>query len=183
MNKAGHGTVQNAGGENSANYSLLVVRFDDVNFTGLYSPLCFKRDTFLDMKPINNGSLYKNSDSSSKYYNVLGYGLRMKTFMGVRMLSHRNIAAIVNIDAEEATPLTRQMVEKALLSARVGEAGKSMILCHPRVKLILEDVGKIQHIQTEYGQKAADFRLETWDGVNIVTSYNFMDGTEADISV
>ena len=183
MNKAGHGTVQNAGGENSANYSLLVVRFDDVNFTVLYSPLCFKRDTFLDMKPINNGSLYKNSDSSSKYYNVLGYGLRMKTFMGVRMLSHRNIAAIVNIDAEEATPLTRQMVEKALLSARVGEAGKSMILCHPRVKLILEDVGKIQHIQTEYGQKAADFRLETWDGVNIVTSYNFMDGTEADISV
>lgn len=183
MNKAGHATVQDAGGTANINYSILVVRFDDVNFTGLFSPLMFKRDTFLDMKAINNGALYENPDTTSKFYKSLGYGMRMKTYMGVRMLSHRNVGAIVNIDVTTAAPLTKMMVNKALLSARSGEAGKTMIMCHPTVKLYLEDIGKIQSIQTSYGEKAADFQLETWNGVPIVTSYNFMDGTEINISV
>ena len=183
MNQQSAGTVQNAGGSANHNYSLLVLRFDDVNMTGLFSPLAFKRDTFLDMKALNNGALYTNPDQNSKFYNVNGYGLRMKTFLGVRMLSERNIAAIVNIDVTTAAPLTKMMVNKALLSARSGEAGKTVILCHPTVKLFLEDIGKIQTIQTSYSERAADFTLETWNGVPIITSYNFMDGTETNISV
>ena len=183
MNKAGYNTVQNAGGSANANYSILVVRFDDVNFTGLFSPLMFKRDTFLDMKAINNGALYANSDPDSKYHKVLGYGMRMKTYMGVRMLSHRNIGAIVNIDVTTATPLTKMMMNKALLSARSGEAGKTIIMCHPTAKLYLEDIGKIQSIQTSYSERAADFTLETWNGIPIIPSYNFMDGTETNISL
>ena len=181
---AGHtDCVQNAGGSGNTNYSLVVVRFDNTNMTGLYSPLCFKRDTFLDMSPINGGNLYENGDSSSKYYKVLGYGLRMKTYMGVRMLSYRNISAIVNIKLSAATPLTKAMVEKALLGARVGEAGKAMILCHPKVKLCLADIGKVQYMQSSYPEKGVDFRIDTWDGVPIVTSYNFVDGAETDISL
>jgi len=181
---AGHtDCVQGAGGTGNTNYSLIVVRFDNTNMAGLYSPLCFKRDTFLDMSPINGGNLYENGDSSSKYYKVLGYGLRMKTYMGVRMLSYRNIAAIVNIKLTASTPLTKMMVEKALLAARVGEAGKAMILCHPKVKLYLADIGKVQYMQSTYSEKGVDFRVDTWDGVPIVTSYNFVDGAETDITL
>jgi len=180
---AGNGNAQDAGGSGNANYSILVVRFDDTNMTGLFSPLAFKRDTFLDIAPINNGALYVNSDTTHKFYNVLGYGLRMKAYVGVRMLSPRNIGGIVNIDITAATPFTKMMVNKALLAARSGEAGRTMIMCHPTVKLYLEDIGKIQTIQTEYGQHAADFTLETWNGIPIVTSYNFMDGTETNISL
>ena len=183
MNKAGNKNAQNAGGSANQNYSLIVARFDDVNMAGLYSPLAFSGKTFLDMKPINGGALYKQSDPNHKFFNVLGYGLRMKTYLGVRMLSHRNIGAIVNIDPTTATPLTRKMVEKALLSARTGEAGKAMIMCHPQIGLLLQDIGKVQQLSTEYTQKAADFRLESWNGVPLVTSYNFMDGTETNISV
>lgn len=183
MNKAGHGNVQNAGGSANKNYSLLIVRFDDVNFTGLFSPLAFKRDTFLEIKALNDGALYTNPDQNSKYYNVNGYAIRMKTFVGVRMLSHRNIAALVNIDVTAAAPFTKMMVNKALLAARSGEAGKTVILCHPMVKLYLEDIGKIQTIQTMYSERAADFTLETWNGIPIITSYNFMQGTETNISL
>lgn len=175
--------VQSAGGTGNNNYSLMVLRFDDTNMAGLYSPLCFKRDTFLDMAPINGGNLYENPDQNSKYYKVLGYGMRMKTYLGVRMLSYRNIGAIVNINLGAATPLTKMMVEKALLSARVGEAGKAMIVCHPKVKLYLSDIGKVQYVQSSYSEKAPDFRIDTWDGVPIVTSYNFMDGAEAAITL
>ena len=183
MNKAGHNNVQDAGGSANKNYTMLVVRFDELNMTGLYSPLAFKRDTFLDMKALNNGALYTNPDPNDKYYRVNGYGMQMKTFVGVRMLSWRNIGAIVNIDVTTATPMTVMMVNKALLAARSGEAGKTMIMCHPAVKLILEDIGKIQYMQTQYGQSGANFMLETWNGIPLVTSYNFMDGTEANISL
>lgn len=182
-NKITPGIVQNAGGAANKNYSLLVVRFDDVNLSGLYSPLAFKKDTFLDMQAINGGNLYANPDSTSDYYNALGYGIRMLTFVGVRMLSPRNVSGIVNIDADAATPLTKKMIQTALLKARIGTAGKAMIICHPTVKLLLEDIGKIQQIETSYSDKNANFRLETWDGVPIVASYNFMDATETNISL
>jgi hypothetical protein len=183
MNKAGHRTAQNAGGSANKNYCILVVRFDDVNFSGLYSPLMFKRDTFLDIEPINGGKMYINPDPASPWFKVLGYGLRMKSWLGVRMLSHRNIGSIVNVDLDTATPLTVMMMNKALLSARSGEAGRTFIFCHPMVKLYLDNIGKIQFMGTEYGDSKADFQLEAWNGVPIVTSYNFVEGAETNISV
>lgn len=183
MHKAGHGNVQDAGGGNNQNYSILVVRFDNLNMTGLFSPLAFKRDTFLDVKPINNGALYTQPDPNQPFYLVNGYGLRMKAFLGIRMLSHRNIGAIVNIDISAANPLTKMMMNKALLSARYGEAGKTFIFCHPTVKLYLEEIGKIESLQTAYSERAADFRLDTWNGIPIITSYNFADGSETNISL
>ncbi len=151
--------------------------------SGLYSPLCFKRDTFLDMQAINGGTLYENPDTNSKYYKVLGYGMRMKTYMGVRMQSYRNIGAIVNINLAAPTPLTRMMVEKALLSARTGEAGKTILICHPKVKLHLAEIGKTEFVQSSYSDKNPDFRVDTWSGVPIITSYNFVDGAESAISL
>lgn len=175
--------VQSAGGTGNTNYSLLALRFDEVNMSGLYSPLCFKRDTFLDMQAINGGNLYENPDTNSKYYKVLGYGMRMKTYMGVRMQSYRNIGAIVNINLAAPTPLTRMMVEKALLSARTGEAGKTILICHPKVKLHLAEIGKTEFVQSSYSDKNPDFRVDTWSGVPIITSYNFVDGAESAISL
>lgn len=183
MNKAGHGNVQDAGGTANANYSIIVVRFDELNMTGLFSPLAFKRDTFLEMKALNNGALYTNPDPNNKFYLVNGYGMQMKTFVGVRMLSWRNIGAIVNIDITQPTPLTIMMMNKALLAARSGEAGRTVILCHPMVKLYLQDIGKIQFMQTNFGDKAVNWEFETWNGIQIITSYNFMDGTETNISL
>lgn len=175
--------VQNAGGTGNTNYSLMVIRFDDTNMAALYSPLCFKRDTFLDMQSLNGGNVYENPDQNSKYYKVPGYGMFMKTYLGVRMLSHRNIGAIVNINLGAATPLTKMMVEKAMLSARVGEGGKTMIVCHPKVALYLNDIAKIQYIQSSYSDKDVDFGIDRWGRVPIVTSYNFMDGAEAAITL
>lgn len=181
---AGHtDCVQNAGGTGNTGYSLIVLRFDETNMSGLYSPLCFKRDTFLDMQPLNGGNLYENPDPTSKYYKVPGYGLRMKTYMGVRMLSHRSIGAVVNINLAAATPLTRMMVENAMLAARLGEAGKTILICHPKVKLYLAEIGKTEFVQASYGDKNPDFRFDTWNGVPIITSYNMMDGTESTITL
>lgn len=183
MHKKGHKTVINAGGTGNKNYSLLALRFDDINLSGLYSPLAFDRKTFLDMKAINNGALYHNPNPDHRYHKVLGYGMRMKTYMGVRMLSHRNIGAIVNIDLDTATPFTRKMVNQALLSARNGEAGKTMLICHPQVKLWLNEIGKVESLRTGVEDKDVKHQIESWDGATLVTSYNFMDRAEANISL
>ena len=181
---AGHrDCMQDAGGEGANNHSLLVLRFDETNMAGLYSPLCFNRNTFLDMTPINGGQLYENTDSDSRFYRVLGYGLRMKTWLGMRMLSHRNVGAVVNIDLKAETPLTPEMVENAMLAARVGEAGRSMLVCHPRVRLALAAIGKTRYMQAAYGERNVDMRVDTWDGVPIVTSYNFLDGGETRVNL
>lgn len=181
--KQGHGNVQDAGGSANQNYSILVVRFDSLNMTGLFSPLAFQRDTFFDMKSINNGALYPQPDPNQPFYLVNGYGLRMKTFVGVRMLSHRNIGAIVNIDINTANPFTIMMMNKALLSARAGEMGSTFIFCHPKVKLYLDAIGKTERMRTTFTDRAANFELDTWNGVPIVTSYNFVDGAETNISL
>ena len=107
----------------------------------------------------------------------------MKSWLGVRMLSHRNIGAIVNVDIDTATPVTVMMMNKALLSARSGEAGRTFIFCHPMVKLYLDQIGKTEFMNTSYGDSRADFQLETWNGVPIVTSYNFVEGAETNISL
>ena len=181
---AGHtDCVQDAGGTGARNYSLLVLRFDEVNLAGLYSPLCFNRATFLDMSPINGGQLYENPDIESPFHRVLGYGLRMKTWLGMRMLSHRNVGAVVNIDLAADTPLTPDMVENAMLAARVGEAGRAMLVCHPRVRLALAAIGKTRYMQAAYGERQVDLRVDTWDGVPIVTSYNFLDGGESRVEL
>ena len=59
----------------------------------------------------------------------------------------------------------------------------AMILCHPKVKLCLADIGKVQYMQSNYSEKGIDFRVDTWDGVPIVTSYNFMDAAETLITL
>jgi len=73
------------------------------------------------------------------------------------------------------------MMNKALLSARSGEAGRTFIFCHPMVKLYLDQIGKTEFMNTSYGDSRADFQLETWNGVPIVTSYNFVEGAETNI--
>jgi hypothetical protein len=180
--RQGHDTMFDAGGTGNINYSLLVCRFDET-FCGLFSPLAFRSDTFLMMKAINGGNLYHQWKDGNRYKGVLGYGMEMKTFMGVRMLSFRNISTIVNIDRTEATPFTASMVDEALLAARVGEAGTTVIMCHPKIKLWLQEIGKVQRLETTFGDKAVNHEIESWNGVPVVTSYNFMDGSEAKITV
>jgi len=176
-------SVYDAGGSNDQNFSIICCRFDSTNLSGLYSPLAFKRTTFLDIAAINGGNMYVNPDVNSKFYNVLGYGMRMKTYVGVRMLSPRNIAAIVNIDLNEPTPFTVKTVNEMLLSARVGESGSSFIMCHPRVKLYLDEIGKTERLMTNFVDQKANFEITSWNGVPIVTSYNFVDGAEANIAL
>jgi hypothetical protein len=135
------------------------------------------------MTPLASGSLYKMSDPSSRWFNVNGYGLQMKTYVGVRMLSHRNIAAIVNIDITRDAPLTVDMVEEALLQARSGESGRTYILTHPRIRNLMAKIGKTEFMNAAYGDKDLDFRLDRWSGIPVVTSYNFMSGTEANVTV
>ena len=55
--RQGEETIIDAGGSADKNYTLMICRFDET-FCGLFSPLCFKRDTFLDIQPINGGALY-----------------------------------------------------------------------------------------------------------------------------
>ena len=171
--------VIDAGGTGTSNYSLIVVRFQESVFGGLFDPAIFNRATLVEEKPMSGGQMYLDSEKRSVY------GMRFKGHLGNLMASKRNISAIVNIDAgTTAGGLTVEMIEQALLAARVGDPGRAYIFCHPQVRAFLNKIGKADHIQTSYANdRKVDVAVDSWGGATIVPSYNFFPGTESRVVV
>ena len=166
--------VIDAGGTNNSNYTIMVIRFEPGKWSGLYDPAQFKRGTLVNEAPLHGGSMYLSPQ------NIPKFGMIFKGHLGNLMASDRNAAAIVNIDAENPA-LTAKMVTTALRRARVGSAGNTYIFCHPEIAAVMAEVGKLNHLQTTYATDRVQTPIQWWDGARIVTSYNFMPGTETNI--
>jgi hypothetical protein len=74
------------------------------------------------------------------------------------------------------------MISDALIEARVGQAGTTKLYMHPAM------LGKLykfkdQKLSVRIGDAGIDRRVADWDGVEIVTSYNFLQGIEAPVEL
>lgn len=154
-------------------WSILAVRFVSGETTGLYSPGGFKQGGLLNVNAINSGGLYENEQG------VLGYGVRYKGYFGMQIANPNTVAALVNVSVQNKP--TAVMVDNLLDMVRAQKG--TYLFCHRKVLSVLAEVGKGAAFQMSPGDSNVDRRIAEWNGVPIVTSYNFMDACEETVPV
>lgn len=167
------GNVSDAGSTAATNYSILVVRWIPGENCGLYSPEGFKSGAMLDVTPLWGGALGKNDTG------VPGYSVRYKAYFGLQLANTKALSAIVNINSSNKP--TAGMLDKALIDARAHES-TTFLYMHPACKNLLNSF-KESKLQTSVMDKNYSRTFDMWDGIKIVTSYNFDKGTEKKFTV
>lgn len=158
-----------ASAQGTANcYSMVAVRFVEGEVTGLYSAKNISRFGIVDSTPINGGALYKNSNG------LLGYGVRLKGYIGMQLANPNAVSAIVNITSSKIP--SAEQIDNMLIDAKATPAS-TYIFCHPKVLSFLSTYkGSVLHTtNTDYDVNRS---FMSWNGIRFITSYNFKNGTE-----
>lgn len=163
--------VQNAGATGSG-YSILCVRHIPGEICGLYSPEGFKQGALLDVQAVNGGGLFHNKEG------VLGYGLRLKGYFGFQLANEKAVSAIVNIDRDHIP--TEEQMDELLIGARANP-GTTHLYMHPKVLNMLNKY-KGSILRTVNSDSEINRTFDQWNKIKIITSYNFMDGTETNVA-
>ena len=171
-----------AGGTGSTNYSILAVKWVPGEVTGLYSANGFGRGLLMDIQPINGGELFEHSATTEEgTKSILSYGVRYKSYFGIQLANARYVSTIVNIDiANDNLPSETQM-DTLVTSVRGQLGGSTWLYMHPKVLTALQKY-KAASLRTTVEVMNNDRTFEAWNGIPILTSYNFKDGTEATVS-
>ncbi len=164
--------------DTSANngYTLFAVRLVDGEHNGLYSPKGFGQGTMLNVLPLSGGSLYKSQSDQYKGVNV--YGIRLKAYIGWQILNSDTVAMITGISAGK--PPTKAMIDDMLTEVRATDSGTTMLVCHQKCKDILNSF-KDSPLRMVPGDKAMDTRIDTWNGIPIITTYNMTKGQDPNL--
>ena len=167
-----NGKAVSAGAEANC-YSMVAVRFIEGEVTGLYSAKNINSDGLLDIKNINGGALYKNANG------VLGYGVRLKGYIGVQLANPDAVSAIVNINADDVP--TAEQIDNMLIDAKATPAS-TFIFCHPKVLSMLNRY-KGNVLQATPGDWNVNRSFMAWNGIRFITSYNFKNGDETAVTI
>jgi hypothetical protein len=157
----------------SANYSLLAVRFVPGVTTGLYNPLGFAQGAMLESVPINGGAVY---DIGSGIY---GFGMMLVGYFGVQVADPRTVGTIVNI---QPTKIPTAMQMDDIISMVRGTPANTYLFMHPRTQAMIQSL-KDGYMQMTVNENGINRVVAAWNGIPIVTSYNFYNGTEPDVSI
>jgi hypothetical protein len=170
------GKAESAGGAGSVNYSILAVTWTRGEVTGLYDPNGFGDGKVFDIQPLNGGQLYTNSNG------VNGYGVRLKSYLGLQLVNNRYVSALVNIDLDAGTPKppTERMMDNLLLKARANSS--TVLYMHPRVLTELYNY-KAARLQMAGNDANMNRVVAFWNGTPIITSYNFLDALEPTVAL
>jgi len=165
-----------AGGSNNTNYSILAVKWAAGETTGLFDPNGFGRGVLMDTMAINGGNVYEDSNGR------LVYGMRMKSTIGMMLANERYVSSIVNIDIDSTTQKipTEMQIDALVESVRGQIGGGTVLYMHPKVLSQLYKY-KASSLQLDVGNRDIDRSFNLWNGIPIITSYNFLEGTEANV--
>lgn len=154
--------------------TILAVRWSGGN-SGLYSKQMYSSGKAFEMVPVSGGNVYM--DSSNKAI----YGLILAMSLGVQVADKRGIAAMVNVDVQAGTPKvpTALQIDELISSVR-GDASNTMLYMH---KSVYDKAIKPLITRTYQAvDNSVNRSFSNWDGVQIVTSYNFDLNAEAVVS-
>lgn len=160
--------IRDAGGKGKG-WFILAVRFDELLNVGLYDPDQFDSGRLLKIDtPYNGAEHYLHSP---EYEGVLGYSVTYRANFGWQILdAKRTCGAIVNID--ENNKPTPAMIDDLLADIR-SQPGSTYLFCSPKAKIHGINPYKTEHVQLANSDTDAKTRVETWNGISIVTSHNF----------
>lgn len=164
------GNLSNAGGKDKG-WFILAVRFDDLANVGLYDPAQYKSGSFFEISGIDGGN--EHYLRGKGYENVLGYSCAWRTRIGWQLIdAERCCAAIVNID--EGTKLRQVQIDNMLADVRATPKD-TYLICSPKAKIYGIDPHKTENVRLANNDTDAKTRVETWNGITIITSYNIAD--------
>lgn len=177
-----NGKEQDAGGTGGGSiyYSMFAVKWVPGEITGLYDPAGFGDGKVFDIMPVNGGNLYEHVDTDGK--SKLVYGQRIKSYTALQLANPRYVASIRNIDLTEdessatgytALP-TEAMIRKMLVDVRANPANTRLYM-HPIVKSAL-GAYKGSALQMVPSDLDRNTMIDAFDGIPIITSYNFTAG-------
>ncbi|SHN62911.1 major capsid protein [Desulfovibrio litoralis] len=165
-----------AGGTGLGN-SILAVRFVSGETCGLYGPQCFNQGTLLNTQSLNGGDLYKSTNPARN--GVLVYGLRLKSYLGIQIGNKNSVSALVNITASSIPTAT--MIDDMLAEVR-ATPGSTYLFMHEKTRNMLCKY-KADSLHISSGSKDVDRMITHWNGIEIVTSYNFLDNAEKAVTL
>lgn len=163
-----NGKAISAGASTNDCYSIIALREVPGETIGLYSPEGFKSGAMVDVSPISGGNLYKNQQG------VLVYGMRLKAYFGYQIANPYTVASIVNIN--KTNKPTPDMLDELLATIKATPTNTKLLM-HEKMRTLLFSL-KGSVLQVSVGDKDIDRRITHWNGVEVLTSYNFLDGTE-----
>lgn len=160
--------LRDAGGKGQG-WFIAAVRFDELLNVGLYDPDQFDQARLLKITPINGGAEYHLD--SPEHRGVLGYGVAYRGSFGWQCLDPRvTCAAIVNVD--ETNSPTAAMIDDILSDVR-AQPGNTYLFCSPKAKTYGINTHKVDHVRMTMAEKGVQTMVESWNGIEIVTSHNF----------
>lgn len=171
-------TTPTTAGSSNTNYSMMAVTWTQGEMIGLYDPNGYGDGKMFDVQPVNGGNLYEKSVDGKT---ILGYGVRYKSTLGIQSVNPRYISSMVNIDlGASSTSPTGAQIDQMLIDARQNNS--TVLYMHPNMLayLFAQKADSLYVTNTESG---IDRRIVSWNGTPIVTSYNFLAGTEANVTL
>lgn len=164
------GNLRDAGGADKG-WFIMAVRFDELGNTGLYDEGQFDKGRILNIKILHGGE--EDYLKGKGYEGVLGYTVVYRGNFGWQILdAARTCSAIVNID-ETSKPSVND-IDNMLADVR-AQPGNTYIFCSPRGKIHAINPYKVENVHLSNTDTDAKTRVETWNGISIITSYNIMD--------
>lgn len=172
-----------AGGTDGNNYSILAIKWVDGETTGLYDESGFGKGMLMDVKALNGGNLseFTQTTADGRSVTVNGYGLRMKSYIGMQLANARYVSSIVNVDVADSDLPTEAQIDDLIDSVRGQTGGSTWLYMHPKVYTSLFKY-KGDSLELNIGDDIVR-QFMTWNGIPIITSYNFERGTEANVAV
>lgn len=170
------GKAVDCGGTGDKGFSIIAFREIEGENIGLYNASGFGSGVgkLLDVKAINGGNVYEDKNG------VMVYGMRLKGYIGYQMANPHGVAALVNITADKLP--SAEQIDDLILSARADMGSRGFLMMHPKMLSLLNKF-KAERLQTTVTDKNIDRTFTTWNGVKILTSYNFENGTEKTVSL
>jgi hypothetical protein len=167
--------VFDAGGSSNTNYSVTAVKYVQNEITGLYNQNGWGSGKVFDIKNLSGGDLYTNSDD------VAVYGTRLKLNSGMKLANDRYVTSIVNIDkaADFATIKLDDLLSQIIEEAR----GADVLYMHPTLKRLIGSAFKMEKLELYNADRDINSLVDSWDGVQIITDYNLLKGTEANVTI
>jgi len=160
------------------NYSIIALTWKTGEVEGLYDQTGLGNGKVFDMKALNNGALMDIDDGKGN--TIPGYKMRIKNYLGWKLLNgERNVATIRNIDLTknagnpngyEFLPSETE-IDELLDSVRRSKKNTRLYM-RPEVLTAL-NVYKGGALQMSPTEMDLDRTIDNWNGVAIVTSYNF----------
>ena len=159
------------------NYSIVAVRWEPGETTGLYSTDGFGNGKLFDMQALNNGGLMKVDNGSGTDIN--GFAMRIKTYFGYQLANPKTVSSIRNnniiIDTSTATGRKAIATESQIddmLDLCEADASNTFIYMHPNMLSAL-NVYKGGALQMTPSDMDFNRAVNNWNGIRIITSRNF----------